>query len=54
LENEALDVRLSCRSTVDPRASIYQAIKQTDWILIELNRETRTLETIFRELTRED
>jgi ABC-2 type transport system ATP-binding protein len=38
----------------DPRADLYKAIKATDWILIDLHRETKTLETIFRELTREN
>jgi len=32
---------------------LYLAIKQTDWIITEMKRETRSLETIFQELTRE-
>jgi ABC-2 type transport system ATP-binding protein len=48
-----LEVRLGCRSTADPRAAIYQNIKQTDWILLDFHQKTETLETIFRELTRE-
>jgi ABC-2 type transport system ATP-binding protein len=48
-----LDVRLGCRSSIDPRAAIYNNIKQTDWILLDFHQKTQTLETIFRELTRE-
>ena len=48
-----LDVRLSCESSVDPRAAIYENIKQTDWVLLDFHQKTQTLETIFRELTRE-
>ncbi len=48
-----LDVRLSCRSSIDPRAAIYENIKQTDWVLLDFHQKTQTLETIFRELTRE-
>ena len=49
-----LDVRLDCRAFFDPRAVIYQEIKQTDWIVLDFHQETQTLETIFRELTLED
>ena len=48
-----LEVRLGCRSTADPRAAIYERIKKTDWILLDFHQKTETLETIFRELTRE-
>ena len=48
-----LDVRLGCRSSIDPRAAIYENIKQTDWILLAFHQTTQTLESIFRELTRE-
>ena len=48
-----LDVRLGCRSSVDPRAAIYENIKQTDWVLLDFHQKAQTLETIFRELTRE-
>jgi ABC-2 type transport system ATP-binding protein len=50
---EQLDVRLDCQSAADPRAAIYEAIKQTDWVLLDFHQETQTLEIIFRELTRE-
>jgi ABC-2 type transport system ATP-binding protein len=48
-----LDVQLHCDSSVDPRATIYENIKQTDWVLLDFHQKTQTLETIFRELTRE-
>jgi len=48
-----LDVRLGCRSSIDPRAAIYENIKQTDWVLLDFHQKTQTLEIIFRELTRE-
>ena len=49
-----LDVRLVCRSGRDVRASIYAAVKETDWILLEFVQHTRDLESIFRELTKEN
>jgi len=49
-----LQVRLSLPSATDLRADIYRKIKQTDWILLEFYQETQTLESIFRELTKEN
>ena len=46
--------RITCRTSEDLRADIYRKIKATDWILMELSRETRSLENIFRELTKEN
>jgi ABC-2 type transport system ATP-binding protein len=48
-----LDVRIDCLSSVDPRADIYQIIKQTEWVVLDFHQESQTLETIFRELTLE-
>ena len=45
---------LTCRGDGDPRPAVYQAVKATDWTLVELNQETQTLETIFRKLTQEN
>ncbi len=50
----SLNLRLTCRSNTDLRKEIYQAIKTTDWILVAMQQETKTLETIFRELTKEN
>jgi len=52
--NGPLSVQVACKSASDLRESVYHAIKQTDWVLIEFHQETKTLETIFRELTEED
>jgi ABC-2 type transport system ATP-binding protein len=49
-----LVVNVICRDRDDPRPDLYAAIKATDWVLVELHREAKTLETIFRELTREN
>jgi ABC-2 type transport system ATP-binding protein len=49
-----LAIKVTCRRNHDPRAQIYQAIKSTDWVLVELHQEAKTLETIFRELTMEN
>ncbi|MBW1959161.1 MAG: ATP-binding cassette domain-containing protein [Deltaproteobacteria bacterium] len=52
--NGPLSVKVACKSDSDLREPVYHAIKQTDWVLIEFHQETKTLETIFRELTEED
>ena len=36
----------------DLRKKIYLKIKETDWILAEMSRESHTLENVFQELTR--
>jgi len=38
----------------DFRSDIYLKIKDTDWIIVQLIKESQTLEKIFRELTREE
>jgi ABC-2 type transport system ATP-binding protein len=54
--DEADTIRLNvvCRSEGDVRPDLYAAVKSTDWVLVELSREAKNLETIFRELTREN
>jgi ABC-2 type transport system ATP-binding protein len=52
-EEGVLHVRLTCRPSIDPRERIYRKIKRTKWVLLELRRETKSLEKVFRELTRE-
>jgi ABC-2 type transport system ATP-binding protein len=49
-----LKIKVACHHGHDPRAQIYRAVKSTDWVLIEMRREAKTLETIFRELTMEN
>lgn len=48
-----LRLRLTVSSTEDPRSEIYSSIKATDWTLLEFHQEGKSLEKIFRELTRE-
>jgi ABC-2 type transport system ATP-binding protein len=48
-----LSVLLSCDTSVDPRADIYRRVKHSDWVLLDFHQEARTLEAIFRELTKE-
>jgi ABC-2 type transport system ATP-binding protein len=52
--NGQLKVTLSVPSTEDLRGEIYRTVKQTDWELLEFYQESRTLETVFRELTKEN
>lgn len=52
-ENGTVDFHLACSGKKDMRAEIYEVIKNNNWILLEFHMESRTLETIFRELTRE-
>ena len=51
---DTLDVKVICEGVGDMRGEIYRKIKETDWVLLEFHRETKTLENIFRELTREN
>jgi ABC-2 type transport system ATP-binding protein len=50
---EVLNIAIHCTRHSDPRAAIYEAIKQTQWVLVDFHQEAKTLETIFRELTME-
>lgn len=47
-------VTLTMASARDLRADIYRTVKRTDWELLEFYQESRTLETVFRELTKEN
>ncbi len=48
-----MKIEVTCTSGPDPRPAIYAAVKQTDWILLELRRPSQSLEAIFRHLTAE-
>ena len=52
-ENGTIDFHLACSGKKDVRPDIYEIIRNSNWSLLEFHRETRTLEAIFRELTRE-
>ncbi|HAP66573.1 MAG TPA: ABC transporter [Nitrospinae bacterium] len=53
-KDKIIDFSISCKAKDDVRPEIYRRIKETDCILLEFHTESRTLETIFRELTREN
>jgi ABC-2 type transport system ATP-binding protein len=52
-DQNALNISLNYQSTDDLRPDVYRKIKETDWILLDFHQETRSLENIFRELTKE-
>jgi ABC-2 type transport system ATP-binding protein len=51
-EDGTLNFHIICSGEKDVRPDIYNIIKNNNWPLLEFHRETRTLENIFRELTR--
>ena len=51
---QALHLVLTSHGDQDPRPAVYAAIKATDWIMVEFVQQTKNLETIFRELTKEN
>ncbi len=52
-DDGVLNVKAYSNSTKDLREKIYKTIKATDWVIIEFLQEAKTLETIFRDLTRQ-
>jgi len=53
VEDDLIHLSLTVRSSSDMREEIYNKIKSTDWVLLELHQESQTLENIFMELTKE-
>ncbi len=53
-DNGVLTIKLLCNTQRDIRDEIYRKIKQKDWILLEFRQESKSLEKIFRELTKEN
>ena len=53
-KEDILSFEISSTASRDLRSDIYLKIKETDWIIIELSKESQTLEKIFQELTSED
>ncbi|MGM0452324.1 MAG: ABC transporter ATP-binding protein [Thermodesulfobacteriota bacterium] len=53
--DDTLSVSVACRtgSDEDLRDAVYEKIKATDWVILEFQQETDTLETVFRDLTEE-
>jgi ABC-2 type transport system ATP-binding protein len=52
-QGDTLELRIACRYPEDLRGEIYKRIKETNWVLLEFHQETRSLEAIFRSLTKE-
>jgi ABC-2 type transport system ATP-binding protein len=50
----SLAVRVTSRSGEDIRGRVYEAVKAQDWLLLEFSQQARSLENIFRELTKEN
>jgi ABC-2 type transport system ATP-binding protein len=51
-EDGVIDFHLACSGKKDIRPEVYEIIKNSNWPLLEFHRETRTLENVFRELTK--
>jgi ABC-2 type transport system ATP-binding protein len=49
-----LTVQVTGASYGDIRPALYDVVRKNDWPLLEFHRESRTLEHIFRELTKEN
>ncbi len=48
------EVNIKIYSKKDIRSEIFNSIKKTDWLLLGLNKESESLENIFRDLTKEN
>lgn len=48
-----MELQVSGEADEDVRPALYEVIRESGWPLLEFHRQTRTLENIFRELTRE-
>ncbi|MBN1627456.1 MAG: ATP-binding cassette domain-containing protein [Deltaproteobacteria bacterium] len=53
-DNGVLRIGVACRSPEDMRGDLYMMIKNREWTLLEFQKESRSLEKIFMELTREN
>jgi ABC-2 type transport system ATP-binding protein len=51
---ERLHLELTLEGEADLRPQIYETIRQRDWILLEFRQQRRSLEDVFRQLTREN
>jgi ABC-2 type transport system ATP-binding protein len=52
-KQDSLELTMATDPQADPRADIYRAVKTTDWDILEFTGQSRSLETIFKELTQE-
>ncbi len=53
-EKDLISFEISSSNDKDLRSDIYLKIKETQWIIVELSKESQALEKIFQELTREE
>jgi len=53
-EQDQIHLKIHCDAGSDLRPEIYAKIKASDWLLLEFQLETQTLENIFRNLTQEN
>ncbi len=53
-EKDLVSFEIKAGGDKDFRSDIYLKIKETDWIIVQLTKESQALEKIFRELTREE
>jgi len=53
-DNQRVTIDLVYGAGPDIRSELYHRIKATDWSLHEFSQQTESLETIFRELTKEN
>jgi ABC-2 type transport system ATP-binding protein len=53
VEENLVSFEMRSSGDQDFRSDIYLKIKETDWIIVQLAKESQALEKIFRELTRE-
>lgn len=50
-DDKTFRIKIEFHSSQDKRADIYNFIKTTDWILLEMYRESVSLESVFQALT---
>lgn len=53
-EEGFMRVEIGFESKGDLRPSLYQAIKQKDWTLLRFDQKSKSLENVFRKLTKEN
>ncbi|MFH2092818.1 MAG: ABC transporter ATP-binding protein [Pseudomonadota bacterium] len=54
IEEGLTSIEIRRIKTEDFRSRIYLKIKETDWIIVQMTKDSQALEKIFRDLTRED
>ncbi|MCA1795338.1 MAG: ABC transporter ATP-binding protein [Desulfobacteraceae bacterium] len=53
-EDTLVNLEIRSPENKDIRSEIFLAVKQTDWIILELAKESQTLENIFKKLTQKE